>query len=99
MVPLQFPSTLGMDFSGIIKEIDSTVSSFDYKNGNEVYGQDSVTVGGTGAFVEIAITDAENIALKSKTLSYGEAAALPLVGVSAWQALAEIMHISRVKKF
>jgi NADPH:quinone reductase-like Zn-dependent oxidoreductase len=43
MVPLQFPSTLGMDFSGIIKEIGSTESSFDYKNGNEIYGQAIVT--------------------------------------------------------
>ena len=98
MVPLQFPSTLGMDFSGIIKEVDSTESSFDYKKGNEVYGQASVTKGGTGAFAEIAITDADNIALKPKTLSYEEAAALPLVGVSAWQALVENMRLSKGQK-
>jgi NADPH:quinone reductase-like Zn-dependent oxidoreductase len=67
IVPLQLPSTLGMDFSGTIKKIGSNKSSFDYKNGNEVYGQASVTKGGTGAFAEIVITDADNIALKLKT--------------------------------
>ena len=95
IVPLQFPSTLGMDFSGTIKEIGSNKSSFDYKNGNEVYGQASVTKGGIGAFAEIAITDADNIALELKTLSYEEASALPLVGVNAWQALLENMHLSK----
>jgi len=98
IVPLQLPSTLGMDFSGTIKKIGSNKSSFDYKNGNEVYGQASVTKGGTGAFEEIAITDADNIALELKTLSYEEASALPLVGVNAWQALLENMHLSKGQK-
>jgi alcohol dehydrogenase len=98
MVPLQFPSTLGMDLSGIIKEVGSTESSSEYKHGDEVYGQASVTKGGTGAFAEIAITDANNIALKPKTLSYEQAAALPLVGVSAWQALIENMSLSKGQK-
>src|SRR3954465_13538644 len=93
MVQLQFPSTLGMDFSGVIKEVDKDISMEEYKQGDEVYGQASVTKGGTGAFAEIAITDADNIALKPKTLSYEEAAALPLVGVSAWQALVENMRL------
>ncbi len=100
ITPLQFPSTLGMDFSGIIKEMDGkdSTSSMDYKNGDEVYGQASVTKGGSGAFAEMAITNADNIALKPKTLSYGEAAALPLVGVSAWQALVENMRLSKGQK-
>ncbi len=43
---LQFPSTLGMDFSGIIKQIGEDISS-DYKQGDEIYGQASVTKGGS----------------------------------------------------
>ena len=98
MIQLLFPSTLGLDFSGIIKEVGSTESLPEYKKGNEVYGQASVTKGGTSAFAEIDITDSDNIALKPKTLSYEQAAALPLVGVSAWQALVENMRLSKKQK-
>jgi NADPH:quinone reductase-like Zn-dependent oxidoreductase len=99
MIPLQFPSTLGMDFSGIIKETDiENTHSSDFKQGDEVYGQASVTKGGSGAFAEIAITNEDNIALKPKSLNYTEAAALPLVGVSAWQALVENMRLSKDQK-
>ena len=52
VISLQFPSTLGMDFSGIIKQIGEDISS-NYKQGDEVYGQASVTNGGSGAFAEI----------------------------------------------
>jgi alcohol dehydrogenase len=97
VISLQFPSTLGMDFSGIIKQIGEDISS-NYKQGDEVYGQASVTNGGSGAFAEIALTNIENIALKPKSLSYIETAALPLVGVSAWQALVENMRLSNGQK-
>src|SRR6476620_2751892 len=98
MISLQFPSTLGMDFSGIIKEVGKDISMEEYKQGDEVYGQASVTNGGTGAFAEIALTNADNIAIKPKSLNYAEAAALPLVGVSAWQALVENMKLSKDQK-
>jgi alcohol dehydrogenase len=93
MIPLQFPSTLGMDFSGIIKQI-AGVSS-DFKQGDEVYGQAGVTNGGSGAFAELALANAEHIAHKPKRLNHVQAAALPLVGVSAWQALVENIGLSK----
>ena len=93
MIHLQFPSTLGMDFSGVIKQVGEDVSS-DFKQGNEVYGQAGVPSGGSGAFSEVALANAANIAHKPKTLDYAEAAALPLVGVSAWQALVEHIKLS-----
>ena len=46
MIPLQFPSTLGIDFSGVIKEIGEGVSSSEFKQGDEVYGQAGVINGG-----------------------------------------------------
>jgi len=98
VISLQFPSTLGMDFSGIIKEVSKDISTEEYKQGDEVYGQASVTNGGTGAFAEIALTNTDNVALKPKSLNYAEAAALPLVGVSAWQALVENMELSKDQK-
>ncbi len=97
MIQLQFPSTLGMDFSGIIKQVGEGASS-EYTQGDEVYGQASITNGGSGAFAEMALTNIDNIALKPKSLSYVEAAALPLVGVSAWQTLVENMELSKGQK-
>jgi NADPH:quinone reductase-like Zn-dependent oxidoreductase len=97
MIHLQFPSTLGLDFSGIIKQVGEDVSS-DFKQGDEVYGQAGVPSGGSGAFSEMALASATSIAHKPKTLDYAEAAALPLVGVSAWQALVEFMGLSNGQK-
>jgi NADPH:quinone reductase-like Zn-dependent oxidoreductase len=97
MIPLQFPSTLGMDFSGVIKQIGENVLS-DFKQGDEVYGQASVLRGGSGAFAELALVDEDAIAHKPKTLDHSRAAALPLVGVSAWQALVENIGLSKGQK-
>src|SRR5919205_1238211 len=97
MIQLQFPSTLGMDFSGIIKQIGENIAS-DFKQGDEIYGQASVLKGGSGAFAELALADQDAIAHKPKTLNHLEAAALPLVGVSAWQAFVENIGLSKDKK-
>jgi len=100
MIHLQFPSTLGMDFSGVINQVgegqeeEGQELSTDFKQGDEVYGQAAVPSGGSGAFAEIALTKADSIAPKPKSLNHFEAAALPLVGVSAWQALVENMNLS-----
>ena len=98
MIPLQFPSTLGMDFSGVIKQVGEGVSPSDFKQDDEVYGQAGVTNGGSGAFAELALANAERIAHKPKRLSHVEAAALPLVGVSAWQAIVENIGLSKDQK-
>jgi alcohol dehydrogenase len=96
MIPLQFPSTLEMDFSGAVKQIGEGVSSV--RQEDEVYGQASVFTGGSGAFAEMALANAEGIAHKPKSLSHVEAAGLPLVGVSAWQALVENIGLSKDQK-
>jgi alcohol dehydrogenase len=95
MIQLQFPSTLGIDFSGVIKQFGEGVSSSDFKQGDEVYGQAGVTNGGSGAFAEMALAKTDSIANKPKRLSHIEAAALPLVGVSAWRALTENIGLSK----
>jgi alcohol dehydrogenase len=96
MMPLQFPSTLGMDFSGVIEKVGEGVS--DSEQNDEVYGQASVISGGSGAFAEMALANADSIAHKPETLSHDEAAGLPLVGVSAWQALVETIRLSKDQK-
>ena len=69
-----------------------------FKQKDEVYGQASVISGGSGAFAEMALANADTIAHKPKTLTYEEAAGLPLVGVSAWQALVETVGLSKDQK-
>jgi alcohol dehydrogenase len=99
MVPLQFPSTLGGDFSGIVKQIgeDDDISS-NFKQGDEVYGYASVLNDGSGAFAELALVNKDSIAYKPKSLNYVEAAGLPLVGFCAWQALVENIGLAKDQK-
>ena len=67
MITLQFPSTMGTDISGIIKELGEGVSNSWLKQGDEVYGQASVLKGGSEAFAESALVDKYAIAHKPKT--------------------------------
>ena len=87
-----------MDFSGVIKQVGEGVSPSDFKQGDEAYGEAPVFTGGSGAFAEMALANADSIAHKPKSLSHVEAAALPLVGVSAWQALVENIGLSKDQK-
>jgi alcohol dehydrogenase len=96
MTPLQFPSILGMDFSGVIEKVGEGVN--DFKLNDEVYGDAAAIRGSSGAFAEMALAKADTIAHKPKTLSHEEAAGLPLVGVSAWQALVETIGLSKDQK-
>src|SRR5215207_6636756 len=102
MVPLQFPATLGSDFSGVIEKVGERVSSStsvsDLKLGDEVYGHAGAFAGGSGAFAEMALAKADTIAHKPRTLDHEQAAGLPLVGVSAWQALVETMGLTKGQK-
>ena len=96
MAPLQFPATLGGDFSGVVTEVGDGVSGFE--KGDEIYGQAGITRSGSGSFAEFATADVNTAAHKPKNLSHVEAAALPLTGVSAWQALVDHIGLSRGKK-
>ena len=100
LIQLQFPSTLGMDFSGVVEQIGEVNGDapVDFKQDDEVYGQASLSSGGSGAFAELAMANKDSIAHKPKTLNHIEAAGLPLVGVSAWQALVENIRLSKDQK-
>lgn len=90
MAPLRFPATLGGDFSGIVTEVGGGVSHT--KVGDPVYGQAILLNGGTGTLAQFVGANASNTARKPQNASYDEAAALPLAGVSALQALED--HIA-----
>jgi NADPH:quinone reductase-like Zn-dependent oxidoreductase len=95
MIPLQFPMTLGGDFSGIVTE---TGEGTTFKKGDQVYGTAIVLSGGSGSFAEFASADPSHIAHKPKNINHVQAAALPLVGVSALQVLVEHIGLSKGKK-
>ena len=96
MMPLQFPATMGGDFSGVVTEVGGGVSGFSV--GDEVYGQGGVLLGGSGTFAEYALVPAQNVAQKPKSISHQEAAGLPLAGVSALQALFETIDLKKDQK-
>jgi alcohol dehydrogenase len=98
LISLQFPSTLGIDFSGVIKQVGEGVPPSEFRQGDEVYGQAGIVSGGSGAFAEMALTNKESIAHKPKRLSHPESAALPSVGVSAWWALVDDIGLSNGQK-
>lgn len=84
-MPLQFPATMGSDFAGIVAEAGKGAAGFNI--GNEVYGQAAVYSGGSGSFAEFATASVSKIAIKPKNVDFLQAASLPLVGISALQAI------------
>lgn len=85
MVPLTFPVTLAGDFAGEVKELGLGVA--DFSVGDKVYGFAPVIAGGSGAAAEYVAANAVMTGRKPTRASFSEAAALPLAGVSAVQAL------------
>lgn len=80
-----FPAVLHGDFAGIVDTVASDVTNF--KVNDEVYGCAGGLKGSGGSLAEFMLVDAKLIAMKPKTLSMLEAAALPLVSITAWEAL------------
>ncbi|UXX82369.1 zinc-dependent alcohol dehydrogenase family protein [Roseovarius pelagicus] len=81
----ELPAVLGMDFAGIVEEVGEGVTGF--AKGDEVYGCAGGLAHLPGALAEFIPADARLIAHKPKALSMREAAALPLVGITAWEGL------------
>lgn len=81
----ELPAILGMDFAGTIEEIGAGVTGFAV--GDEVFGCAGGLLDLQGALAEYMVADARLIALKPKSLSMREAAALPLVGITAYEGL------------
>ncbi|MBE7381173.1 MAG: zinc-binding dehydrogenase [Leptolyngbya sp. SIO1E4] len=82
-VPRQFPLILGYDVSGTVVAVGDRVSGF--KVGDEVYASPSLMRNGANA--EYVTVDSRSAALKPATLDHASAAVLPLVSLTAWEAL------------
>lgn len=79
------PAILGMDFAGTVEAVGDGVSEF--AQGDEVYGCAGGLADLQGALAEYMVADARLIAKKPGALSMREAAALPLVGITAYEGL------------
>jgi alcohol dehydrogenase len=93
--PLSFPATLGTDIAGVVAEVGSNTS---YSVGDKVYGSASPLAGGSGAFAEFAAVPEMNLAKMADNLDFVSAAALPITGISALQALTEHMQLTQGQK-
>ena len=84
-LPQPLPLTLGSDLSGTIAALGPGVSEMTM--GDEVFGVTNSQF--TGAYAEYAVASAGMLAKKPRSSSYPEAASVPVVAVTAWQALFE----------
>lgn len=90
------PITLGGDVAGVVVAVGLGVSTL--VGGDKVYGQATVLNGGSGAYAEFASASIGTIAKMPGNASFTEAAALPLVGVSALQALTQHIGLQQGQK-
>lgn len=95
MIPLSFPATLGGDLAGVVAELGEGVETVNV--GDEVFGQANAA-GGQGSYAEFTLVKAESVSPKPKTTDFITAAALPLAGVSAIQALIDHMNLQSGQK-
>jgi NADPH:quinone reductase-like Zn-dependent oxidoreductase len=94
ILPYKAPFTLGHDVAGVVTKVGSRVSKF--KVGDEVYARPADHRIGT--FAEYISMNENDVALKPKNISMEEAASIPLVGLTAWQALIEKANLKKGQK-
>lgn len=94
LLPYRPPFILGHDLAGTVERVGADVRHFAV--GDEVYGRPRDFRVGT--FAELIAVDAADLALKPATLTMAEAASIPLVGLTAWQALVEVAKVQPGRK-
>jgi NADPH:quinone reductase-like Zn-dependent oxidoreductase len=86
----RIPAIPGHEVSGVVEKMAPDVSAF--RRGDEVYGLPDFPRDGAAA--EFAAVQAANLAVKPRSVSHEQAAALPLSALTAWQALFEHAHLA-----
>ena len=89
LINYRMPIVLGFDFAGTVAQVGRAVTGFQV--GDQVYGLPRRTMIGT--FAEFFAVKAEDIALKPRNLTFVEAASIPLVGLTTYQAFNELMRL------
>lgn len=94
IIKLQLPAIMGSDLAGVVVEVGDQVTRF--KVGDSVYA--SVFDLGTGSLAEYAVVPETAAAHKPEKLGFVEAASIPMVGLTSWQALKERASIKPGQK-
>jgi NADPH:quinone reductase-like Zn-dependent oxidoreductase len=85
-----FPIIPGADISGVVEKVGSKVRKF--KAGDPVFAY--VSLKGGGGYAEYALATEHDAAAKPKSLTFVEAAAVPIVALTAWQALVDTAKLT-----
>jgi NADPH:quinone reductase-like Zn-dependent oxidoreductase len=94
ILPYRLPLILGHDVAGVVVKVGTRVRQF--KVGDEVYARaDDLRI---GTFAEFVAVKEASLALKPRGLTMEEAASIPLVGLTAWQALVEKASLHKGQK-
>lgn len=94
LLPYRVPFVLGHDVAGVVVRVGAKVRSF--KAGDEVYSRaDDFHI---GTFAEYIAINEGSLALKPKNITMEESASIPLVGLTAWQALIEKANLKKGQK-
>ncbi|QGX40549.1 zinc-dependent alcohol dehydrogenase family protein [Permianibacter aggregans] len=94
--PPTLPAILGADFAGTVAALGEGVS--DYAIGDEVYGCAGGFAGIDGSYAEYMVADVRLMAPKPSALDFRQAAALPLVGITAYEGLFDRVRVKRGDK-
>jgi len=94
VLKFELPATLGSDLAGVVTEVGSRVTRF--KPGDAVFA--SVFDLGTGSIAEFAVVPESAAALKPPNLDFVQAASIPMVGLTSWQALKERVNLRAGQK-
>jgi NADPH:quinone reductase-like Zn-dependent oxidoreductase len=94
ILPYRVPFILGHDVAGVVVRVGSKVRQFE--PGDKVYVRPRD--GRVGTFAQFIAMNEADVALKPNNLSMGEAASIPLVGLTAWQVLVERAKLKKGQK-
>ncbi len=94
IIKLQLPAVMGSDLAGVVVEVGSRVTRF--KLGDSVFA--SIFDLGVGSLAEFAAVPESVAAIKPENLNYVQAASIPMVGLTSWQALKERAELKPGKK-
>ncbi|GGY19755.1 NADPH:quinone oxidoreductase [Rhodanobacter panaciterrae] len=94
ILPYRMPLVLGHDVAGVVTQVGSRVRQF--KVGDEVYSRPPDHRIGT--FAQFIAVNENDVAPKPKNLTMEEAASIPLVGLTVWQALVEKANLKKGQK-
>jgi len=82
---IELPAVLGADVSGVVEKAGAGVTEF--REGDEVYYTPEIYGNSRGSYADYNLVEAAVVAHKPKTLNHVEAAAVPLAGGTAWEAI------------